>query len=99
MATLPFDTLELVSCTRTVPQNGSPASQDYNDTQAENLIDHAALADAINTLIRPVLMQLSADADTRGLIGDTTFTDTSDLTSLCFNPQTNQALTIKQSLQ
>jgi hypothetical protein len=98
-STLPFDALELVSCTRVVPENGSPSSQDYNDTQSENLIDHAALTDTINTIIRPLLMALTADAATRGLIGDTLYTDSVDSTALCFNALTNQPLTVKQSLQ
>lgn len=99
MSTLTFDTVDIVSALRVVPENGSPSSQDYNDTQNENLIDHAALADVLNTLIRPVLLQLSSSALVRGLIGDTLFTDLTDTTALCFNGTTNTPLTVKQSLQ
>ena len=39
MATLPLTSLALVSTQRTVPLNGSPTSQDYNDDQNDGLID------------------------------------------------------------
>jgi hypothetical protein len=81
-----------------VPENGSPASQDYNDTQSENLDDHATFAAAFNDIIRPILLALPAAA-AQGLLGAALYTDTSDQTALCFNPLTNTPLTVKQSLQ
>lgn len=98
MSSLSFDTLELVSTERVVPLNGSPSSQDYNDTQNENLSDHATIAQVINDVIRPVLLSLPSSASS-GLEGRTIFTDITDQSGLCFNSLTAAPLTIAQSLQ
>jgi hypothetical protein len=97
-ATLSIDTLELVSTERVVPKNGSPATQDYNDTQNENLLDHATLAEFINNFLRPILLALPPGA-ANGLLASTLFTDPTDESALCFDPLSDTPLTVKQSLQ
>ncbi len=55
MATLPLTPLALVSTQRTVPANGSPSSQDYNDDQNDGLIDLTSLVSFINGTLIPLL--------------------------------------------
>ena len=58
MATLPLTSLALVSTQRTVPLNGSPASQDYNDDQNDGLIDLTSIVSFINGTLIPLLQVL-----------------------------------------
>jgi uncharacterized protein YukE len=98
MATLPLTPLALVSTQRTVPSNGSPSSQDYNDDQNDGLIDLTSLVSFINGTLIPLLQVLPSLAAAAGLEGRAINTDSTNLTSLCFNALTSTPLTIAQSL-
>ena len=98
MATLPLTPLALVSTQRTVPSNGSPSSQDYNDDQNDGLIDLTSLVSFINGTLIPLLQVLPSLAAAAGLEGRAINTDSTNLTALCFNALTSTPLTIAQSL-
>jgi uncharacterized protein YukE len=98
MATLPLTPLALVSTQRTVPSNGSPSSQDYNDDQNDGLIDLTSLVSFINGTLIPLLQVLPSLATAAGLEGRAINTDSTNLTALCFNALTSTPLTIAQSL-
>lgn len=95
----PLTTIELVSTERTVPANGSPSSQDYNDDQAERLIDLTAIASFLNGTLIPLMQVLPSLAANAGLEGRAINTDSTDQTPLCFNAKTATPLTIAQSLK
>ena len=98
MATLPLTSLALVSTQRTVPLNGSPTSQDYNDDQNDGLIDLTSIVSFINGTLIPLLQVLPSLAATAGLEGRAINTDSTNLTALCFNALTSTPLTVAQSL-
>jgi len=98
MATLPLTPLALVSTQRTVPSNGSPSSQDYNDDQNDGLIDLTSLVSFINGTLIPLLQVLPSLAAAAGLEGRAINTDCTNLTALCFNALTSTPLTVAQSL-
>ena len=98
MATLPLTPLALVSTQRTVPSNGSPSSQDYNDDQNDGLIDLTSLVSFINGTLIPLLQVLPSLAAAAGLEGRAINTDSTNLTALCFNALTLTPLTVAQSL-
>lgn len=105
MATLDLATVELVSTLRAAPQNGSPSSQDYNDSWSESLADLAALSGFVNDIIVPMLNGLSTkvlpnpNAVPNGLEGRYVFSDTSDLTSVFFDSLSAQPLSVADSLR
>ena len=92
MATLPLTPLALVSTQRTVPSNGSPSSQDYNDDQNDGLIDLTSLVSFINGTLIPLLQVLPSLAAAAGLEGRAINTDSTNLTALCFNALTSTPL-------
>jgi len=98
MATLPLTSLALVSTQRTIPLNGSPTSQDYNDDQNDGLIDLTSIVSFINGTLIPLLQVLPSLAATAGLEGRAINTDSTNLTALCFNALTSTPLTVAQSL-
>jgi len=98
MATIPLTPLTLVSTKRTVPLNGSPSSQDYNDDQNDGLIDLASLVSFVNGTLIPLLQVLPKLAATAGIEGRAINTDSTNLTALCFNSLTSTPLTVAQSL-
>jgi hypothetical protein len=97
MSTLNIPTTQLVSTVITVPLKGSPSSRDYNDTNTQNLLDHAAMINTINDSILPVLNTLPSSAAS-GLLGATLYTDTSSQGPLTYNSSTNSYLTVSQTL-
>lgn len=105
MANLNLATVELVSTLRAAPQNGSPSSQDYNDSWSEALADLASLAGFVDDIIIPMLDGLSASimpnpgGSPNGLEGRFVFGDTSDLTPLFFDSLSTEPLTVADSLR
>jgi len=105
MANLNLSTVELVSTLRAAPQNGSPSSQDYNDSWAEALADLASLAGFIDDILIPMLNGLDAtimpnpQGTPNGLEGRYIFSDTSDLTAVFFDQLSSEPLTIAESLR
>lgn len=105
MSTLNLATVELVSTLRAAPMNGSPSSQDYNDSWTEDLADLASLAGFINDILIPMLDGLSAAIQPNpsgaplGLEGRFIFGDTTDTTMLFFNSLSSQSLSLADSLR
>lgn len=105
MANLDLSTVELVSTLRAAPQNGSPSSQDYNDSWTEALADLAALSGFLNDILIPMLDGLAAsimpnpNGSPNGLEGRYIFSDTSDLTPLFFDGLSSQPLSLADSLR
>lgn len=105
MANLDLTTVELVSTLRAAPQNGSPSSQDYNDSWTESLADLAAVSGFINDIIIPLLNGLDAtvlpnpNGIPAGIEGRYIFGDTSDLTPLFFDILSTEPLTIADSMR
>src|SRR5271168_5379728 len=103
MSNLNLATVELVSTLRAAPQNGSPSSQDYNDSWTESLADLASLSGFINDILIPMLNGLAETiqpnpSDTpQGLTGLYVFTDTTQTTPVFYDNQSNTSLTISQS--
>jgi len=102
-STLDLSTVELVSTLREAPMNGSPSSQDYNDSWTESLADLASLSGFINDILIPMLNGLAETiqpnpSDTpQGLTGLYVFTDTTQTTPVFYDNQSNTSLTISQS--
>jgi hypothetical protein len=92
MPTLAIPTVELVSTLRTAPLNGSPSSQDYNDSAREVLSDLAAITSLLNDTICQLLDALPTTSLSTyppiGIEGRTIYADTSDKTALFFNSKT-----------
>lgn len=105
MPTMNLSTIELVSTLRAAPMNGSPSSQDYNDSWTESLVDLAALSGFINDILIPMLNGLDAtvlpnpNGSPNGLEGRYIFSDTSDSTSLFFDSLSEQSLSLADSLR
>lgn len=105
MANLNLSTVELVSTLRAAPQNGSPSSQDYNDSWTESLADLASLADFVNTILLPMLNGLDATifpnpvAAPNGIEGRFIFGDTTDSSTLFFDSLSNEPNTIADSMR
>lgn len=99
MPNLPLPALELVSVKRTVPFNGSPSSQDYNDFQNETVVDLASLTSFVNGTLIPLLQVLPALAASAGLEARAINTDSTDQSALCYNAKTATPLTISQSIK
>jgi hypothetical protein len=105
MANLDLSTVELVSTLRAAPQNGSPSSQDYNDSWTEALADLAALSGFLNDILIPMMDGLAAtimpnpNGSPSGIEGRYVFSDTSDLTPLFFDALASQPLTLADSLR
>ena len=97
MSTLNIPTVELVSTIITVPFNGSPSSEDYNDANNQNLYDHSSIVNTINDSILPVLNGLPSGAST-GLTSANLYTDTTTQTPLTYNSLANTYLTVSESL-
>src|SRR5271156_1739589 len=102
-STLDLSTVELVSTLREAPMNGSPSSQDYNDSWTESLADLASLSGFINDILIPMLngldgaIQSSPSATPLGLTGLYVFTDTTQTTPVFYDNLSNTSLTISQS--
>lgn len=105
MATLDLSTVELVSTLRAAPQNGSPSSQDYNDSWTESLADLASLAGFIDNIVIPLFNGLSStilpnpQGSPLGLEGKYIFGDTADVTPLFFDNLSNESLSLADSLR
>jgi hypothetical protein len=104
MADLNLDTVELVSTLRTVPSNGAPSSDDFNDSMKEFLADLSALSSIINdsflSLVNalPDTALLPIDAPV-GLEGRTLYSDTSDQNQLFYDSLAARNLTVADSLR
>lgn len=98
MSNLNLETIELTSTLREAPLNGAPSSQDYNDSQSENLVDLASIVSFINDQLLIILNALPAAAG-GGLTGKTLYSDITDQTGLFFNSNTQAPLTIADSLR
>src|SRR5208283_82329 len=96
--TLNLSTIELTSTLREASLNGAPSSQDYNDSQSENLVDLASIVSFINDQLLLILNALPAAASS-GLTGETIYSDTSDNTNLFFNSSTQTPLVVADSLR
>jgi hypothetical protein len=96
--TINIPTLELTSTLREAPLNGAPSSQDYNDSQSENLTDLATIVNFINDQLLAIVNALPATAST-GLLGETVYSDTSDQTALFYNSLTQSPLVVADSLR
>lgn len=105
MSNLNIPTVELVSTLRAAPQNGSPSSQDYNDSWTEALADLASLSGFIDEILIPMLNGLlgtilpDPNASPLGLEGRFIYSDTTDSTSVFFNNLADQSLSIADSLR
>jgi hypothetical protein len=104
MLTLGLNTVELVSTLRTAPFNGAPSSDDFNDSQKENLADLTSIVSFIDNTLLPLLNSLPdsallpADAPT-GIEGRTVFSDSSDQNTLFYDSLGDRSLTIAESLR
>lgn len=96
-ATLNISSVELVSTTRTAPENGAPSSQDYNDTMRELLTDLSALADTVNQNVLPLLNSLPASSPLK-LDGDGIFASHDLTNSLFVDSTSNTPLTLSSVL-
>lgn len=105
MSTLNLATVELVSTLREAPMNGSPSSQDYNDSWTESLADLASLSGFINDLLIPMLngligtIQPNPNAAPLGLEGRFIYGDTTDTTNLFYDSLASSSLSIADSLR
>jgi hypothetical protein len=104
MATLGLNSIELVSALRKVPLNGSPNSQDYNDSQREVLADLSSLASFVDNLLLPLVNALPSTAllpsnAPIGIEGRTILSDTSDQTNVFFDSTASKSLSIADSLR
>ena len=102
--TLDLQTVELESVLRPTGLNGAPGSADYNASAAETLMDLTTITEVLNTQILPLLNALLAGAalptpSPIGIQGSTVLTDTTDLTSLCYDSSTSLPLCIADSLR
>jgi hypothetical protein len=102
--TLDLQTVELESVLRPTGLNGAPGSADYNASAAETLMDLTTITEILNTQILPLLNALRAGAalptaSPIGIQGSTVLTDTTDLTSLCYDASTSLPLCIADSLR
>jgi len=91
MANLNLSTIELVSTLRAAPMNGSPSSQDYNDSWTESLADLAALAGFVDDILIPMLnglistIQPNPNVVPNGLEGRFIYADTTDSSQVFYN--------------
>lgn len=104
MPTLGVDSIELVSSLRTAPTNGAPSSDDYNDSQKENLADLTSIVSFINDVVLPLVNALQDGAllpvDVPvGIEGRTILSDTSDENSLFYDSLAGAPLTLADSLR
>src|SRR5208337_4415032 len=91
MSNLNLSTIELVSTLRAAPLNGSPSSQDYNDSWTESLADLAALAGFIDDILIPMLnglistIQPNPSTPPHGLEGRFIYADTTDSSQVFYS--------------
>jgi len=91
MSNLNLSTIELVSTLRAAPLNGSPSSQDYNDSWTESLADLAALAGFIDDILIPMLnglistIQPNPSTPPNGLEGRFIYADTTDSSQVFYS--------------
>jgi hypothetical protein len=102
---LDLSTVELVSTLRAAPANGSPSSQDYNDSWTEALADLASLSGFINDIMLPMLngldgtIQPTVNATPSGLEGRFIYGDTTDTTTLFYDALSSSSLSLADSLR
>ncbi len=105
MANLDLSTVELVSTLRAAPMNGSPSSQDYNDSWTEALADLAALAGFVDDILIPMLnglistIQPNPNAAPNGLEGRFIYADTTDSSQVFYNNLSNTSNSIADALR
>src|SRR5208282_4152505 len=105
MANLNLSTVELVSTLRAAPLNGSPSSQDYNDSWTESLADLASLAGFIDDILVPMLngligtIQPNPSGAPNGLEGKYIYSDTSDTSQVFYNNLSGTSLSVADSLR
>jgi len=105
MANLDLSTVELVSTLRAAPLNGSPSSQDYNDSWTESLADLAALAGFIDDILIPMLNGLISTIQPNpsnapyGLEGRFIYADTTDNSQVFFNSLAGTSNSIADALR
>lgn len=99
MPTLGLDTIELVSTLRTAPSKGAPSTDDFNDSQKENLADLTSIVSFINNTLLPLLNALPAEAAVDGIEGRTVLTDSSDRNALFYDSLAAESLTVADSLR
>lgn len=105
MSTINLSSVELVSTLRAAPQNGSPSSQDYNDSWSESLADLASLSGFINDIVIPLINGLNAailpnpQGSPFGLEGRFILGDSTDVSSLFFDSLSGESLTLTESLK
>lgn len=105
MPTLAIESIELQSTLRPMGRNGSPSSDDYNNSTKEVLSDLAAISETLNLQILPVLNALSIaaapaqDGSTVGVQGRTVFSDTSDQSNLFYDSRNEAPLSVADSLR
>ena len=101
---LNLSSVVLTSTLRTAPLNGATSSEDYNDSQRENLVDLAAVVGFINNTLLPLLNALPEGTlqpvtSPVGLEGRTIWGDTSDQTNLFFDALTATPLSIADAIR
>lgn len=105
MANLDLSTVELVSTLRAAPLNGSPSSQDYNDSWTESLADLASLAGFIDDILIPMLnglistIQPNPNAAPNGLEGRFIYADTTDSSQVFYNNLSQTSNSIADALR
>lgn len=97
MPEINIPSIELVSTIRTAPRNGSPSTNDYNDSEREKLADLSALAILINEQILPILNALPASAAT-GLDGANIYASRDQANALFYATEAQRFLTIAEVL-
>jgi hypothetical protein len=94
IATLNIASIELVSTQRVAPLNGSPSSEDYNDSAREVLTDLASLSEFVNGTVIPLLNCLPATSPLL-LDGSAIYASTAATSDpLFFDTTAHQPLTI-----
>ena len=94
---LSIPTIELASTLRTVPQNGSPSSSDYNDTAREFLTDLATIVETINDTLLPILNVLPAAAAS-GLYGSSLQASSDTTNPLFYSASEQRSLMVSEVL-
>lgn len=103
MSTLDINTIEPTSSLRTAPLNGSPSSEDYNDSCREMLTDIVSLCSYINDSILPLINAIDNSALSTlppiGIEGSTIYTDTNDTGQLFYDASSQKPIVIADSFR
>ncbi|MGI4816334.1 MAG: hypothetical protein ACRYGG_23775 [Janthinobacterium lividum] len=98
MPNLNINTIALVSTLRPAPFKGAPSSEDFNDSQNETLLDLTSISAFVNNVLIPMLQALP-DVALTGLEGSSIYGDSTDQTSLFYDSNTSESLSIADGMR